>query len=317
MRRFALVALVMLLGAGSSSSPLLVATRHQLVYVDGAVRRIASAGPGTTGYRLIGAVSDGSVLASFDDAGFADVEVVSPSLESRTIKTFPRGAGGFIGPSSDGFLAYDAGTQLLRRYDLHGSIVGSPAAPIGAHAALGIGDAIVVLAPGKIEAFDARGRLRRAVPGDGAELAPLPGGRVAVSVPSQREVRIYTTALDQVDVVRSPGVPVGTLATGPDDAVGFIGGTPTCRGVSDAEVDLFDLSTAAAARLPVRIRAGIPNPVGLTITRDAVYVANAGCLGNDGSIAVFNRDGTPRGTIVNVGSPTGMLPLAAGSASRS
>jgi hypothetical protein len=52
--------------------------------------------------------------------------------------------------------------------------------------------------------------------------------------------------------------------------------------------------------------------VGLAISADAVYVANIGCRGDgDGSIAIFGRDGTPRGLLTNVGSPTGVLPLAA------
>jgi len=39
-------------------------------------------------------------------------------------------------------------------------------------------------------------------------------------------------------------------------------------------------------------------------------IAPTGSLSNgDGSIAVFARDGTPRGVITNVGSPTGVLPM--------
>jgi hypothetical protein len=308
MKRLVLWTLVALLGATASpTSPLLVTSRYQLVYVDGDGRRVASAGPATTGYRLLSAMADGSVLVAFDDAGFVDVESVSPSLASRTIKTFPRAAAAFIAPSSDGFLVYDASTQLLRRYDAQGSLSGTPAAPLGARTGLGIGDTVVVLGPGRLDGYDRRGRLQHAIPLDGAGLAALPGGRFAVSDPRDSEIRVYTTVFAQTAALRVSGRPMRALAAGPDGSVGILTGTPACGLVSDVEVDVFDDPAAAGA--PVRLRANLPNPVNLTITSDAVYVANAGCRGDDGSIAVFGRDGTPRGTIVNVGSPSGVLPL--------
>jgi hypothetical protein len=50
--------------------------------------------------------------------------------------------------------------------------------------------------------------------------------------------------------------------------------------------------------------------VSVAIDANGVYVANRGCRGDgDGSVAVFARDGTPRGVITNVGSPTGVLPF--------
>ena len=129
----------------------------------------------------------------------------------------------------------------------------------------------------------------------------------AVSDPRDSEIRVYTTAFQQTASVRILGRPMRALAAGPDGAVGILTGTPACGLVSDVEVDVFD--DPAASRPPVRLRANLPNPVNLTITSDAVYVTNPGCRGEDGSIAMFGRDGTPRGTIVNVGSPSGVLPL--------
>ncbi len=308
-KRLLLWTFVALLGASSSAtSPLLVSSRYELVYVDGDARRVASAGPGTTGYRLLGAVADGSVLVAFDEAGFVDVESVSPSLASRTLKTFPRSAAAFIAPSSDGFLVYDASTQLLRRYDAQGSLAGTPAAPLGARAALGIGEVVVVLGPGRLDTYDTRGRLQHAVPLDGGDLAALPGARFAVTDTRDGEIRVYTAALQQTATLRVSGRPLRALAAGPDGSIGIVTGTPACGLVSDVEVDVFDDPAASGA--PVRLRTNLPNPVSLTIASDAVYVANAGCRGEDGSIAVFGRDGTPRGTIVNVGSPSGVLPLA-------
>jgi hypothetical protein len=150
--------------------------------------------------------------------------------------------------------------------------------------------------------------LQHVVPLDGGDLAALPGGRFAVSDPRDAEIRVYTTAFQQTAAVRVLGRPMRALAAGPDGSVGILTGTPACGLVSDAEVDVF--GDPGASQPPARLRANLPNPVSLTITSDAVYVVNAGCRGDDGSIAVFARDGTPRGTIVNVGSPSGVLPLA-------
>src|SRR5260370_9217988 len=90
MRSLVLWTLVALLGASASpTSPLLVTSRYQLVYVDGDARHVASARPGTTGYRLLSVMADGSVLVVYDDAGFVNVAPLSPSLASRTLKTLP------------------------------------------------------------------------------------------------------------------------------------------------------------------------------------------------------------------------------------
>ena len=126
--------------AAPSSPPLLVATRFVLVYVNGDTRQTASAGANTGNYRLLRTLADGSVLVSFNDGGSLDVESISPSLGSRRIKSFPRGTA-FIGPSTDGFVAYDGMMQLLRRYDESGSALGKPIAPPGVRDAIGMADA--------------------------------------------------------------------------------------------------------------------------------------------------------------------------------
>jgi hypothetical protein len=303
------LAFVLLLGAAASSTPLLVTTRYLMVYVDGDKRQGASAGPATGNYRLLGGMPDGSVLVSYDDAGATDVEALSPALGSRRVKTFPRLVSAFISPSVDGFVAYDGGMQLLRRYDLHGSIVGFPIASSGARDALGIGEFVVVVGNGRLAVWDRGGRLRHEVILEGASLVALGGDRFGVIDLPDREVRVYDTNLDQKARLRFPAHPPRALAAGPDGSLAILSGTPSCVG-SDAEVDVYDDPTAPSPR--ARIQQNVATAVALAVGKDEVYVANAGCRrDDDGSIAVFGRDGSARTVIGNVGSPTGVLPFPA------
>ncbi|HWT06710.1 MAG TPA: hypothetical protein VN224_13195, partial [Xanthomonadales bacterium] len=291
--------------ADTTPQPLLVTTRYILVYVDGDKRQSASAGAGTGNYRLLGTLPDGSALVSYNDAGALAVEAISPSLASRTIKTFRNTS--FIAPSNDGFLAFESASQLMRRYDLQGSIVGSPIAPLGARDALGIGDALVVLGAGRLAVWDRGGRLRREILVDGGVLALMPNDRFAVTDVRNGEVRTYTTALDLVGTLRPQARTLRALAAGSDGSLAVLTGTPSCV-TNDAEVDVYDGPTSEQPR--ARIRQNIGTAVGVAISADAVYVANIGCRGDgDGSIAVFGRDGTPHAVITNVGSPTGVLPF--------
>jgi hypothetical protein len=295
------------LAADTVPQPLLVTTRFQIVYVNGAKRQSASAGADTGYYHLLGTLPDGSALVSYNDAGALAVETISPSLETRTLKTFRNTA--FIVPSNDGFLAYEGSTQLLRRYDLKGTIVGSPIATLGARDALGIGDTLVVLGQGRLAAWDRGGRLRHEIIVEGGVLALMPNDRFAVTDVRNNEVRTYTAAFDLVGTLRPQTRTLRALAAGPDGSLAILTGTPSCVS-NDVEVDVYDGPTSAQPR--ARIRQNIGTAVGVALSADAVYVANIGCRGDgDGSIAVFGRDGTALGVITNVGSPTGVLPFAA------
>lgn len=300
-------ALLALLGAGGPSTPLLVATRHLLVYVDGDRRQGASAGPSAANYRLLGTMPDGTVLVSYDDFASTDVEAISPTLGSRTVKTFPRLVSAFVSPSTDGFIAYDGQMQLLRRYDLHGSIVGSPIASSGARDALGIGDVVVVAGNGRLAVWDRGGRLRHETILEGGPLVALGADRFAVIDTADREVRIYDTNLDRKASIQFPVHPPRAIAAGPNGSLAILAGTPSCVG-SDTEVDVYDDPTAPAPR--ARIQQNVATAVGLALGSDEVYVANAACRReDDGTIAVFGRDGSARAVLGNVGSPTGVLPL--------
>ena len=321
-RVLALAALVPLLGADAvPSTPLLVTTRSAMIYVAGASRQGAAvAGARTGNYRLLETTADGSVLVSYDDDTFAAVEAILPSLEVRVVKRLPRSMATYIAPSTDGFLAYDASLGALRRYDAHGSLVGAPAAGGGgATEALGVGDTIVGTGNGRLSIWDRGGRLRRQVLVDAFSPVALPNDRFAVAVPRDSEVRVYTTALDVVATLRLPvGRAPRLLAAGPDGSLAVLIGAPSCIR-SDAEVDVYDDVTAAQPR--VRIRENLTSAVALTLTGDALYVANAGyytgrvpfaataSCRDEGTIAVFGRDGTSRGVLTNVGSPTGVMPL--------
>ena len=174
-----------------SPKPLLVATPQVLVYVDGNARKVAGAGTLARGFRILGAVADGSVVVSYYDANAATVEAIGRDLSPRAVKKFGVFPVAFIAPSNDGFLAYDGG--LLRRYDLHGSLVGQPIAPVGARDALGFADAIVVIASGRLGIYDRSGRLRHEMIIAADRLVALPGDRFAVTDTRNSEVRVYTT----------------------------------------------------------------------------------------------------------------------------
>jgi hypothetical protein len=297
------------LAAGIASTPLLVTTRDVLLFVDGDRRQAASGGAVTGNYRLLGTMADGSVLVSYDDAAFSTVEAITPALEPRKLKSLPRSMASLVGPADDGFVVYDGSAQFVRRYDAHGSLLGSPAAVSGVRAMLGIGDATIVLGSGQLAVFDRRGSLRRQISVDGGAMATLPNGRFAVTDNRDRVVRIYTAALDPVATLRPANRQLGALVTGPDGALAVVTGTPSCS-LTDVEVDVFT-QLDNDAQPSARIRTNVDAAVGLGLSPDAIYVANAGCRGQNGSVAVFARNGTPLGTIVNVGSPTGVLPFPA------
>jgi hypothetical protein len=305
----AVFALIGLLGLGPPATPLLVTTRDILVYVDGDRRETASAGARAGNYRLLNTLADGSAFVSYDDGSFTSVESISPSLQPRTVKSLPRAMASFVAPADDGFIVYDGSAQLLRRYDAKGSILGSPAGVLGAQTAFGIGADTIVLGYQALSVYDRRGSLRHQVNINGGALAPLPGGRFAVTDLANKEVRIYTTALDRIAVLRfAQNRPLGALAAAPDGTLAVVTGTPSCS-IADVEVDVF--ADVTATQPSARIRAGADAAVALAVTSDAVYVANSGCRGLNGSIGVFGRDGTPQAVIGNVGSPTGVLPFPA------
>jgi hypothetical protein len=285
---------------------LLAATPTFLVYAEGDHRNAAVANGGAAGYRILGTTADGSALVSYDDGAFGAVETLSASLQSRKIKTFTRGTAIFRG--NDGFLALESGSQLLRRYDARGSLVGSPTAALGVSEALGVGDAIVTLGGGRLRVWDRNGRLQRDVLMQGNSLVPLPDDRFAVNDLSDSEVRAYTTALDQMAALRYVGLPARAIATAPDGTLAVLAGTPGCT-LPNAEIDVFtDLHAQPAAR----IHDNVTSTTALAVGPDYVYAINAPCRsGEDGSIAVFTRAGAQYGIMHSLGTPTSLLPFTA------
>ncbi|HEY0613628.1 MAG TPA: hypothetical protein VGC96_03260 [Candidatus Elarobacter sp.] len=291
--------------AESTPSPaLLVATSTFLMYVEGDRRQPAVAGPSAGAYRAVGSAADGSAYVSFDDGAFTNVETISPALTTRTVKTFPRGTAIFR--ADDGFLAFDASSQLVRRYDGRGSLVGAPVVGLGMAEALGVGDTIVTLGGGRLRVFERNGRERKEINLEGNALTPLPGARFALNDVRDGEVRAYTTALEQTATLKYVGLPVRALASSPDGALAVLAGTPACV-TSNAEIDVFtDLHAQPAAR----IHGGVTSTNALAISADAVYAVNAPCRSDeDGSINVYARDGTARGTLRSVGIPISIQPF--------
>jgi hypothetical protein len=283
---------------------LLVATPTFLMYAEGDRRQPAVASSGGGAYRILSApLSDGSVFVSFDDGTFANVETVTPALTSRKVKTFPRGTQFF--PAADGFLAYEPSSQLVRRYDARGSLIGAPVVALGATEALGVGEAIVTLGGGRLRAFERSGREGREINLDGYSLTPLPDARFAVNDTRDGEVRVYTAALDQTAVLRYVGLPVRALASAPDGTLAVLAGAPACV-TSNAEVDVFtDLHAQPAARIH-----GIGNARAIAIGADAVYTVNAPCgTEQEGSVSVYGRDGASLGTMRGLGTPTSVIPF--------
>jgi hypothetical protein len=289
--------------------PLLVASLHELIYVDGAKRQGASAGPGTGEYRLLTTMADGSVLVSYNDNGTMAVEAITPQLDARKVKTLTRGTS-FVAPSSDGFVAYDANVQLLRRYDARGNLAGAPAAAIGGpRDAVGIGDTTIAIGSGRMWSWDRGGRLRHETLIDARALVALAADRFAVTDNRYGEVRVYTTNFDLVTTLRYAGRKVRAIAAGPDGSLAVLIGNPSCS-LSDAEVDLYDSVTSAQPR--TRIRDHIESAIALAIDRDNVYAVNSPCrTRDDATIAVFTRDGTSIDVLHNIGTPTAVLPFPA------
>jgi hypothetical protein len=285
---------------------LLVATPTFLVYAEGDHRNAAVAGGGATGYRILGTVADGSALVSYDDGAFGAIETVSPSLQSRKLKTFARGTMMFRG--NDGFLAFESGSQLVRRYDARGSLVGAPTAALGVSEALGVGDAIVTLGSGRLRVWDRNGRLQHEILLEGNSLVPLPDDRFAVNDVRDGEVRAYTTALEQTATLRYVGLPARAIATAPDGTLAVLAGTPGCT-LPNAEIDVF---TDLHAQPVARIHDNVTSTTALAVGPDFVYAVNAPCrTGEDGSVAVFTRTGAQYGIMRSLGTPTSLLPFVA------
>jgi hypothetical protein len=284
----------------------LVATPSFLMYAEGSRRQPAVGGSLAGGYRIIETLGDGSALVSFDDGISTVVEAVTPALKTRTIKTFPRGTSTFRGNA--GFLTVDPSSQLLRRYDANGNVVGSPVLALGIAEGLGAGDAIVVLGNGRLRVYDRGGRLHKEAAMNANSLVPLPDGRFAVNDLTDSEVRAYTTDLEQTATLRYVGLPARALASAPDGTLAVLAGTPSCV-TSNAEVDVFtDLHAQPSARL----HAGLTNAVAIAIGPDFVYAVNAPCRsGEEGSVSAIARaDGTAT-VMRQLGTPTSIAPFAA------
>jgi len=294
------------LAADTPVPSFLSATPTFLVYAEGDHRNAAVAGGGATGYRILGTVADGSAMVSYDDGAFAAIETLSPSLQSRKLKTFARGTMMFRG--NDGFLAYEPGSQLVRRYDARGSLVGAPIAAFGVSEALGVGDAIVTLGGGRLRVWDRNGRLQHDMLMRGNSLAPLRDDRFAVNDVSDSEVRAYTTALDQMAALRYVGLGARAIATAPDGTLAVLAGTPGCT-LPNAEIDVF---TDLHAQPVARIHENVTSTTALAIGPDFVYAVNAPCRnGEEGSVAVFTRAGAQYGIQRSLGTPTSLLPFVA------
>src|ERR1035437_6497496 len=267
---------------------LLVATPTFLVYAEGDHRNAAVAGGGATGYRILGTVADGSAGVSYDAGAFGAVETVSPSLQSRKIKTFARGTAIFRG--NEGFLALESGSQVVRRYAAHGSLVGAPTAALGVSEALGVGDAIVTLGSGRLRVWDRNGRLQHEILLEGNSLVPLPDDRFAVNDVRDGEVRAYTTALEQTAALRYVGLPARAIATAPDGTLAVLAGTPGCT-LPNGQIDVF---THMHAQPVARIHANVTSTTALAVGPDFVYAVNAPCrTGDDGLVGVATRPRPP------------------------
>ncbi len=285
----------------------LVATPSFLMYAEGDARHPAVGGSLARGYRILGTIADGSALVSFDDGFSTIVETVTPALRTRTVKSFTRGTTTFRG--NDGFLTVEPNSQLLRRYDANGNVVGTPVLPLGLEDALGVGDSVVVLGGGRLRVYDRAGRMHKEIIMNGNALVPLPDARFAVNDLTDSEVRAYTTDLEQTATLRYVGLPARALASAPDGTLIVLAGTPSCV-TSNAEIDVFtDLHAQPAARY----HQGIGMARAIAVSPDFVYVANASChTGEEGSISAISRaDGSPS-VMRQVGYPTGLIafPLA-------
>jgi hypothetical protein len=282
---------------------LLVATPTFLMYAEGDRRQAAVASGGTSSYRILG-LTNGGVLVAFDDGFYSNVELVTPALESRKIRTFPRGT--TIYPGTDGFLTLEGSSQLVRRYDARGAFLNPPIVALGASEVMGVGDNVVSLGNGRLRVWDSRGRLRKDTILDGNALTPMPDNRFAVNDTRDGEVRVYSVDLEQTATLRYVGLPVRGLAASPDGALAVLAGTPGCI-LPNAEIDVFtDLHAQPAAR----IHENVTSTVQIALGADYVYALNGPCRANeDATIAVFRRDGTTHSIMRNVGTPTSLIPF--------
>ncbi|HEX3465348.1 MAG TPA: hypothetical protein VHS78_14970 [Candidatus Elarobacter sp.] len=296
--------------AAQAASPtptpsVLVATPSFLMYAEGDRRQPAVGGSLAGGYRILGTMSDGSALVSFDDGISTVVETVSPALRTRTLKTFARGTLTFR--ATDGFLTVESVSQLLRRYDVNGNLVGTPFLPLGVAEALGAGDSVVVLTrDGVLRVYDRAGHVHKELRMNANSLVALPDARFAVNDITDSEVRAYTTELEQTATLRYVGLPARALASAPDGTLIVLAGTPACV-TSNAEIDVFtDLHAQPAAR----IHEGITRPTALAVSADFVYVANDPCRSDeDGSITAIARADKTATVMRQVGRPTSITPF--------
>jgi hypothetical protein len=301
--------------AAETQPQLLVATHDLLIYVEGEQRHVAQATGSSHGYKLVGTTSDGSVLIAYVDFGMQRVELLSRDLTTRTVKEFGRVRVPLIGPAGDGFVAFNSAAGLLFRYDLHGSLVGRPISPAGVNAAIGLGDSVVTVGNGRLSVYDDRGRTHRQMLFEGDRLVAMPGERFAVTDTEHSEVRVYTKDLELKSTLRFPNRELLYLAAGPDGGLAVVNGVrPRSCVNSDIEVDVFDDVNAQPTG---RTRTNVSSPTAVAIDKNGFYVANFPCRSDeDGTIASFALNGTPRGITRILGTPNGLVPFTRGATAR-
>jgi hypothetical protein len=294
--------------AAEAQPQLLVTTRDLLIYVEGEQRHVAQATGSSHGYKLIGTTSDGGVLIAYVDFGMQRVELLSRDLKTRTVKDFGRVPISFIGPAGDGFVAFNVAAGLLFRYDLHGSLVGRPIAPAGVSAAIGLGDSVVTVGNSRLTVYDENGRTRRQMVLEGDRLVAMPGERFAVTDTEHSEVRVYTKDLELKATLRFPNRQLLFLAAGTDGGLAVVNGRPPRSCINtDVEVDVF---ADVNAQPTGRTRTNVPAPTAVALDKNGFYVANFPCRSDeDGTVAAFAPDGTPRGITRILGTPNGLIPF--------
>ena len=294
--------------AALSAGSLLISTPRNLTAVNGADRKVASAGPDTNDYRVLETLPGGTALVVYSDAGSTVVEAVSPGLQARKVRQFALSAGSMVSRSIDGFVMYDGVAQLVRRYNASGETVGAPLGTTGAGAMLGLAGVTVVSGGGRLSLYDLAGRERRQEAFDAGALAPVGSDRFAVIDARDGEVRVYDSSLKRTATIVPQNRTIRAIATGPDGALAILTGTPACT-TNDAEIDLYP----AGATAPSVVIRPLPAPVtALAVSGDAIYAGNGRCRGgSDPWVSVFARDGKDQTTIGNLDTPTGILPFAA------
>ena len=295
--------------AALAAASLLISTRDNLTFVNGNDRKLASAGADAHGYRVLGTVADGTALVTFNDVGTIVVEAVSPGLGARRVRQFALGTGGTVARALDGFLVYDAGAQLVRRYTAAGETVGSPIAAAGAASEmLGLGSVTAISGGGRLSLYDLRGRQRKQEIFDAGALAPVGDDHFAVIDGRDGEVRVYDTNLKRTATIVPKNHTIRAIASASDGALAILTGTPSCT-TNDAEVDLYP-PDATAPSVVVR---PLSAPVSaLALSNDAIYVGNGRCRGATAPwVSVFARDGKDQSTIGDIDTATGIVPFAA------